>query len=174
MNQLTGLPAVLAGDHQLRLTIGTHLHFRVFVNVAVSVTGDGDRLLPGGNKGGDALYYNRRAEYGAIQNRTDGTVGGFPHLLQMVFIHSGGIGGDGGAFHRHAVFLSGISGIKGHLVVSLVAVFQAKSFCRPRYNRPQNGQPGRRRRQSECRNIQCRQPQIFPCIPRRRFPGKYP
>ena len=123
MNQLTGLPAVLAGDHQLRLTIGTHLHFRVFVNVAVSVTGDGDRLLPGGNKGGDALYYNRRAEYGAIQNRTDGTVGGFPHLLQMVFIHSGGIGRDGGAFHRHAVFLSGVSGIKGHLVVSLVAVF---------------------------------------------------
>ncbi len=88
MDQAAGFIAVLVGDHQFRLTAGLYHHLGVFIHIAVSVTGNGDGLGPGGDVGGNALDDNGGAEHGVPSNGI-GAVGGLPHLFEMVLVPSG-------------------------------------------------------------------------------------
>ena len=126
MDQAAGFIAVLVGNDQFCLAAGLHHHLGVFIYVAVRMTGNGDGLGPGGDVGGDSLHDNGGAEHSAVQNGTDGAVGGFPHLFEMVLVHPGSVGGDGGTFYRHTVLFSCLGRIKGYLVVGFIAVFQAQ------------------------------------------------
>ena len=47
-------------------------------------------------------------------------------LLQLEFLHTGLIGGDGGALDTNLVLLDSLGGINGDLVVGLVAVLEAE------------------------------------------------
>ena len=118
--------AVLVGAYQLTLGALLHLHLGVLVNIAVSVTGNGDRLCPCGDIGSDALYDDRCTENGTVKDSTDSAVGGLPHFLQVVLGHSCGIGGDGCALYSNAVLLCSLCGVDSYLVVGLVSVLKSK------------------------------------------------
>ena len=124
VDQPAGLPSVLAGDHQLRLGRVLHPDFGVLVDVTIGVTGDGDGLLPSGHAGRDSLDDDRRAEHCAIEHGPDGAVGALPHLFKAVLLYPLGVGGDGGAFDAHAVFLDGVGRVYRHLVVGVVPMPQ--------------------------------------------------
>jgi hypothetical protein len=47
------------------------------------------------------------------------------HLLQVEFLHTRLIGGDGGALHADRVLQNGLGGILGDLVIGLVTVLQS-------------------------------------------------
>ena len=125
-NGLSLLVSVFIREDQLRLSGTGDLHFHIFIDIAVGVTGDGDGLFPVSHAGLDPLYHNGRAEHGAVQDGADGPVGALPHLLQVIFRHAGGVGRDGGAFDGDAVFLRGFRGFHGHLIVRLIAVGKAQ------------------------------------------------
>ena len=126
VNQFPALGTIHGRVNQLHLSRTRYLHLRTLVDIAVGMSGNGDGFLPVLNTWFDSLYYNRGAEHGTVQDGADGSVGALPHFLQVVFLHAGGVGGDGGTFNSHAVLFGGIGGINGYLVVSLIPVFQSK------------------------------------------------
>ncbi|CAI8207114.1 MAG: Uncharacterised protein [SAR116 cluster bacterium] len=65
-------------------------------------------------------------EYSPTKNVADGAVGRAVHALQPEFLYTLFIRCDGGAFDTHAIFLDGICGIDGDLVIRLVAFFDAE------------------------------------------------
>ena len=104
---------------------GNEVH--TFVDIAVGVPGDGNRLLPVFHHRLDGVDADGGAEHGAVQDGADGAVRTFPHLRQLgIFLHSLLVGGNGGALHRNAVFLGSIGGVHRHLVPGLIAVEQAQ------------------------------------------------
>ena len=90
------------------------------------MTGDGDRFLPCADRGLNSLHHNRSTEYGSVQDRTDRSIGAFPHFLQMIFAHAGRIGGNGGTLYRHSILLRCKGGIHRHLVIRLVSMDKSK------------------------------------------------
>jgi hypothetical protein len=65
-------------------------------------------------------------EDGAAQVVPNGAVGRQPHLLELELLDALLVRGDGGALDADAVFLDGLGGVQGDLVVGLVAVGQAQ------------------------------------------------
>ena len=126
MDQVFFLGTIFFGDQQLSLGASRHLGFGVLIQVAVSVTGNGDGFAPPGDEWGDTPHQDGGAEYRAVQKGTDGGVGGFPQFVEMVLFHTGGVGSDGGAFYSHPIFFGGQGGVHGDLVICLVPVFQAE------------------------------------------------
>ena len=125
-NGLPDLGAILTGEAQFGLSGAGHAILGVFVYVAVGMAGDGDGLFPVAHAGGDAFHHHRRAEHRAVQYGADGTVGALPHLLEAVFLHALGVGGDGGAFDGYAVFERSLGAFHGDAVIRLIAVLQAQ------------------------------------------------
>ena len=120
------LLAVLIGEDHLGLARTGDAVLHGLVNVAVSVTGDGDGLLPAGDHRLDLGDEDRGAEDRTVQRRADGGVGGLPHLLQVVLLHPLEVGGDGGALHAHVVDFDGLGRLDGDLVIGLVPVGQTQ------------------------------------------------
>ena len=80
-----------------------------------------DRLLPVAHYRLDAVYCDRRAEYGAVEYRTDGAVRALPHLVQVILGHTLGIRCDGGALYAYAVLLDRFSRVFCDLIARLIA-----------------------------------------------------
>jgi|TARA_R110002003_G_scaffold111_1_gene9401 hypothetical protein len=57
---------------------------------------------------------------------SDGAVWRQPHLLQLEFLHSLLVWGDGRALDTDRVLLDGLGGVDGDLVVGLVTVLQTE------------------------------------------------
>ncbi len=124
MDRVLLFRAVRQSDQQLSPGSGRNRSFYVFVYVSIGMAGDCDRLLPARQIRGDPLYQNRRAEYRAVQNSADRAIGRFPHLLEMVFLHSGGIGRDRGALHSNSILFCRHGGIYCYLVVGFIPVLK--------------------------------------------------
>ncbi len=131
MDQLPGLCTILRRIHQLTFAGARDLHLACLVHIPIGMAGNRNRLLPVPDARLDALDRNRGAEYGAVKNRADGTVGAFPHLFEIIFRHTGSVGGNGSAFDGHAILLGGLRRVKSYLVIRLIAVLQAQIviFC---------------------------------------------
>ena len=126
MDRLPYLTAILRREDKLRLTGAGHLDLRILIHIPVSVTGQGDRLLPVPHTWLDPLDNDGRPEHRAVQSRPDRAVGAFPHLFQVIFCHSGRIGRDRRTFYRHTVLLRSLGAVKRHLVIRLIAVLQSQ------------------------------------------------
>ena len=87
VDELAALMAVFISDKEFSFTVCIHPHFTVFVDVAVSVTGNGDGFRPSGDKGGDTLYYDGCPENGAVQHGANGAVGGDVYKRQAHIFH---------------------------------------------------------------------------------------
>jgi len=96
------------------------------VLVSMSVTTNDDGLGPSWYKLGDVLANNRFSEDGSVQDVSDGSIGGSPHLLQLEFFNSFLIRGNSGALDTDFVFLNSMSSINGDLVIGLISVFNAQ------------------------------------------------
>jgi len=96
------------------------------VLVAKSVTADADWLLPAGHEEGNVLAHDWLAEDDAVEDVTDGAVGRLPHRLQLEFLDTLLVGGDGGALDGDVVLQGGVGGVDGDLIVGLVSVFHAE------------------------------------------------
>lgn len=90
------------------------------------MTGDRNWLLPVFHARLDPPDYDRRAEYGSVQYRTDRPIRAFPHFFQLVFRHTGSIGRNRRTLHGNSVFLRSLRRIYCHLVVRFITVFQAE------------------------------------------------
>ena len=121
-----GTAVVIAGENQLRLAGTGDAVLSRAVHIAVSVAGDCDRLLPGTHNRRNPFDHDRRAENRAVQNGADCAVGAFPHLGKVVFLHALGVGGDGGALDRHAVFFVCVGGVHRHLIFGFLTVHKAQ------------------------------------------------
>ena len=104
--------------------VGTQLN--TLVNVAIGMTSDGDGLFPVLHHGLDARDGDGSAEYGTVEDGTDGAVGALPHLVQLVLVHTFQVGGDGSALHANTILLASLSSLDGDLVTSLVALYKTQ------------------------------------------------
>lgn len=96
------------------------------VLISVSVSSNNDWLSPAWHQSWDVLADDGFSEDSTVENISDCTVRGFPHLLQLEFFDSLLIRGDGGALDTNFVFLDCVGGIDGDLIVSLVSVFDSE------------------------------------------------
>ena len=126
MDQFSFFCSVCACIDQLHFSGSRNFHLSPFINVSVRMSCDRNRLFPVFHTGFNTFYHDRRTEHCAVQDGTDGAVGAFPHFFQIILAHTGGIGGNRSALHRHLIFFCGICGINGHLIIRLIAVFQSK------------------------------------------------
>ena len=92
------------------------------VLVAKSVTADADWLLPAGHEEGNVLAHDWLTENDAVEDVTDGAVGRLPHRLQLEFLDTLLIGGDGGALDGDVVLQGGVGRVDGdsHTVNNLL------------------------------------------------------
>ena len=125
VNQFPCLGAVLGSEHQFRPAGPGHFDFCILIDVPIGMSGNRDGLRPVLHIGDDALHQDGGPEHSAVQYRTDGAVGALPHLLQVILLHPGPIGGYGGALHGNAVLQCGIGGIHRDLVIGGIPVLQA-------------------------------------------------
>ena len=107
-----------------RWTVNAQL--AVFVNVAVSVTSDGDRCFPGAHEWVDAVDEDRCAENGAVEEGADGAVRAFPHFLEVVLFNAGSVWRDCCTLDADAIFFDRFCSVHGHLVVCFVAIFKTE------------------------------------------------
>ncbi len=119
--------AAIGGGVAQRDLAGTgNAGFGGAVDVAIGMAADHDGLGPVRHKAGHVGTDDGFAEDRAIKDVADGAVGRTPHLLQAKFLHPCLIGGDGGAFHAHAVPAYGFGGFHRHAVIGLVTMADAK------------------------------------------------
>ena len=52
-----------------------------------------------------------------------------PTLLQLELLNTGFIGGDGSTLDTNTIFLDGLCGLNGDLVIGLVTVFKSLQRC---------------------------------------------
>ena len=126
MYRFSDFRTVLCRKYEFRLSGARYFDFRVFINIAVSMTGQRNRFFPVLYTGFNSLYNDRCPKHGAVKRGADRPVRTFPHFFQMIFRHARRIGRDRRAFDRHSVFLCRLRRIDRHLIVCLIAVFQAE------------------------------------------------
>ena len=125
-NRLANLLPIRTREHQLRLARAGDADFRIAVDVAIGMTGDGNRLLPSADCRANAADENRRAEDRAVEHGANGAVGRLPHLVQVVLRHALGVRGDGRALDRDAVLFRRVGAVNRHLIARFVAVRQTE------------------------------------------------
>ena len=91
----------------------------------------GDGLFPVLYAGFNTFDNDGSSEYCTVQHGTDRTVGALPHFFKIILCHAGCVGCDSGTFYSNTVLLGSICSIHSYLIISLVAMFQAKVviFC---------------------------------------------
>ncbi len=90
------------------------------------MSGHGDGFFPPRHRRTEKGKQDGGAERRSVQHGADGSVGGGPDLRQVVFLLPLAVGGDGGAFDRHAQPLRGIGRVNGHLVPRFVPMAKAQ------------------------------------------------
>ena len=88
------------------------------VLVTESVSSNDDGLGPAWHTAGDVGDNDGLSEDGTVEDVSDGSVGGSPHLLEVEFLNTALVGGDGGALDGDLMFLGGLSSVDGDLIVS--------------------------------------------------------
>ena len=126
MDKRAHLRAIFIRDDNLGARTLRGNRLRSLIDVAIRVSGNGDRLFPGGDKRLDAADKDRRTEHGAVQDCTDGAVGALPHLLELIFFHALRIRRDGGALNGDAILFRRFRRLDGDAVVGPVTVFQSE------------------------------------------------
>ena len=109
---------------ELAWSVNNDISSSVLVTEGVSSNDDG--LSPSWHESGDVLDNDGFSENSSVQLVSDGAIGGLPHLLEVEFLDSGLIRGNGGALDTNLVLLDGMSCVNGHLIVSLVSVLNAE------------------------------------------------
>jgi len=94
--------------------------------VAECVARHDDGVGPARHEARDVFADDGLSEDDSAQDVADGAVGRLPHLLELEFLHTLLIGGDGGALDAHVVLLDCVCAVHGHLVVSAVSVLHAQ------------------------------------------------
>ena len=95
------------------------------ITIARHAYGDGNRLLPVLYTRVDAWDGDRSTEYGTVHDATDSSIRALPHFVEFILVHTLCIRSDSSTLHSHAIFLSRLSRVDGHLVIGLVAIRQS-------------------------------------------------
>ncbi len=111
---------VFSCEEKLSFTRSGHSIFGGLINVPVSVPCNCNRLLPGLYVWLYAVCNNRSAENRTVQNGTNGSVGAFPHFLELVLFDALGVGGDGCALYAYAMPFYGFRGLNRDTVVCFI------------------------------------------------------
>ena len=126
MNLYLLLLAALTLEHEFGCTWLICTKFYTLIYIAVSMTGDSDRLLPVLYTWVDARDGDRSTEHSTIHDATDSSIRTLPHFMEFILVHTLCIRSDSSTLHSHTIFLGSLGRVDGHLVVGLVAVRQTK------------------------------------------------
>ena len=80
------------------------------------MTTNNDGLSPSRNKTGYVLTDDGFTEYGTIENSSDGSIGGRPHLFKFEFDNTGLIGCDCCTLNTNLVLLDSIGRVECNLI----------------------------------------------------------
>ena len=126
MNLYLLLLATLTLEHEFGCTWLISTKFHALVYIAVSMTGDGNRLLPVLYTRVDTWDGDRSTEYGTVHDATDSSIRALPHFVEFILVHTLCIRSDSSTLHSHTIFLSRLGRVDGYLVVGLVAIRQTE------------------------------------------------
>ena len=104
MNGAARLSTLRIRHDKLRFAASRNTQFRILIDVTKSMTRYGDGLFPVTDERGNPLDHNGFTEYGSIQDGTDRSVRAGPHFLKVIFLYTGRICRNGGAFDSDSVF----------------------------------------------------------------------
>jgi hypothetical protein len=90
------------------------------------VSSHDDWLSPAWYESRDVRDNDWLSEHSSIQDVPDGSVRGFPHLLEVEFGHSLLVRGDGGALDSDLAGLDGFCSVDGDLVRGCVSVLDGQ------------------------------------------------
>jgi len=123
---LLGFTSILRSesDFEFAWLVDNEVSSSVLITESMSTNNDG--LSPSGDELGDVLADDGFSEDSTVKIVSDGTIGGLPHFLQVEFLDSSLIGGDGGALNTDFAFSDGLSSIEGDLIVGGVSVFHTE------------------------------------------------
>jgi hypothetical protein len=96
------------------------------VLVTESVSANNDGLSPARDESWDVFNDNRFTEDGTVENVSNSSVRGPPHLLQFELLNTTLIRGNGGALNADLGALHGIGAVNGDLVVGSVTVLDGE------------------------------------------------
>jgi len=96
------------------------------VLVTESVSSNDDGLGPAWHTAGDVRDNDGLSEDGTVEDVSDGSVGGSPHLLEAEFSDTSLIWGDSSALDTNLAGLDGFCGLMGDLIVSGITVLDAE------------------------------------------------
>ena len=96
------------------------------VDITEGVTANDDGFSPVLDESGDVVDEDGFSEDGTVEVVSDGSVGWFPHFLELELLDSGFVGGDGSTLNADLAVLDSFSSIEGHLVVSFISVLDAE------------------------------------------------
>ncbi len=116
------LLAALAFPHEAQLAGTGDQRVGGAILVAEGVTADDDGIGPARHQARHVVDHDRFAEDHAAEDVADRAIGRTIHFLQVKLLDACLVRSDRGAFHADAMFLDGIGGIDGDLVVGLVAL----------------------------------------------------
>ena len=122
----SGLGAILRGEGHMESAWNLGAEVSGSVLITESVSADNDGLLPAWHKARNVLDDDGLSEDGSTDDVSDGSVGGFPHLLEVELGDTCLIRGDGGALDSDLAGFDGVSSIDGDLIVSGVTVLNAE------------------------------------------------
>lgn len=94
--------------------------------ITISVSTNDDGFLPSGYQSRNVGDNNWFSKNGTIQDISNSSIRGLPHLLQVEFLDSLFIRGNGCALDSDLALLDGLSGINGNLITSSVTVCYRK------------------------------------------------
>lgn len=87
---------------------------------------DNNGLIPRGNQPRNITNEYRLAKHGAIQDRSDSTIGAFIHFLEAILLNSRLIRGNTRAFDADVMLENCVGGFNGDFVIRLVPVDDAE------------------------------------------------
>ena len=120
------LGAIIWGVDKVNCTWSINNSILALVLITISVSTNDDWLGPPWHKSWNVRDDNWLSENSSIKNVSNGSIWGFPHLLQVEFGNSLFIWGDSGALNSYLAFGNGVGGINGDLIVSGISVFNGE------------------------------------------------
>lgn len=94
--------------------------------VSESVPSNNDWFFPSRNESWNVINDDGFSEDSTVEDVSNGTVGTFPHMLEVEFLDSGFVRSDCGTFDSDLAFFDGICSIDGDLIVGCISVFDTE------------------------------------------------
>lgn len=118
--------SIIAFEQNLKFAWLIHDEICGFVLISESMTSNDDWFFPAWNQSRNILDDNRLTENSTIEYISDGTIGTFPHFLQLELLNSSLIRSNSRTFNTNFTLFDSIGSINSNLIVSGITMLHSK------------------------------------------------